>query len=231
MLRDIELHGIRKDFKIIPNVVDTRIFYPADINKKDSKRRLLFVGGLEPIKGIPYLLKALSMVKEKRDDFVLDIVGDGYKRSEYERIVNELKLNGHVIFHGLKSKEKVAEFMRQCDFFVLPSLWESQSCVLIEAMACGRPVITTSSGGTKEIVGEESGVIVPPKDVQALAEAIIYMLDNFKNYSHHKISQHAKYSFGHERVGKLLYNTYRHVVYKYKSRNLEYDGCGNCKRC
>jgi len=211
ILRSIESHGILKETRIIPNVVNTEIF---SRNKpiKNNVRKLLFVGGLEDIKGVEYLLRALGIVVKIRNDFILDIVGDGPERKKYEKMVKDLKLERHVFFHGLKPKEEVAEFMKCCSFFVLPSLWESQACVLIEAMACGKPVIATSSGGPKEIVMDFCGVLVPPGNVKALAEAIVFMLDHFDDFPSDKISKYARSRFSHEKVGKLLYNTYKQIV-------------------
>ena len=213
MARDIERHGINvENFKIVPNVVNTMIFYPKNEKKNDKIKKILFVGGLNSVKGLPYLLYALQIIKKKRRDFILEIIGDGDKRVEYEKLVSKLGLEEVVIFRGLRPKTEVAEFMRQCDFFVLPSLWESQSCVLIEAMACGKPVVATSCGGPGEIVREYCGILVSPKNVVALAEAIEYMLDNFQNYSPHKIVQYVKNTFSREKISRKLREIYISVL-------------------
>jgi len=213
--RHIETYGIKNKFEVVPNVVNTEIFYPPPPQSKGSEGRknqsktLLLVAGLTPVKGVPYLLDALSRIRQARKDFSLDIVGDGPNRQEYEELARKLGLNGIVNFHGLKLKEEVAEFMRKCDFFVQPSLQETFGVVYIEAMACGKPVIATSAGGPKEIVNEEVGILVPPKDVKALKEAIEYMLDNYADYSSEGIAQYARETFSYERVGKMLDEIYR----------------------
>jgi glycosyltransferase involved in cell wall biosynthesis len=93
-----------------------------------------------------------------------------------------------VMFHGILCKENVAKAMRVCDFFVLPSIWENMPVVLIEAMACGKPVIATDVGGVKEVIDKESGRLVPPKDSHALEREIENMLDNFVEYDSEKIA-------------------------------------------
>ena len=208
----IKYYGIRNRFRVVPNVVNTEIFYPS-LNKNTSdKKRILLVSLLSPIKGIPYLLQALAQLKEKRKDFVLDIVGDGPNRQEYEDLTKKLQLDETVKFHGLKTKEDVAEFMRDCDFFVLPSLWENLPCVLIEAMASGVPVISTDVGGIKEMINENVGLLVSPKDTEALEKAIEYILDNYTNYSPGKIAEYARGKFSYAVVGRQLDVIYKEVL-------------------
>jgi len=211
--RHIKKHGIHSEFRVIPNTVDTNLFHPlCNESKKKDKKQLLLVGWLSPNKGISYLLRALRYLQENRDDFVLDIVGDGPKRVEYEQMCTELGLQTKVRFHGVKSKQKVAEFMGRCDFFVLPSLWETQSCVLIEAMASGKPIVATEVGGIPEIVNDEIGILVSPKNWKALAKAIDFMLDHYQNYSSERIAQYAQERFSYKVIGRQLNEIYRTLV-------------------
>jgi len=208
--------GIQKNCdRTLPNIVDTKIFYPAPNEniREDKTKRILFVGRLHPIKGIDYLLDALAKLLKSRSDFHLDIIGYGAYEEEYKRLTNCLGLSDKVKFHGRKRKEEIAEFMRNCDFFVLPSVWEAFGVVVIEAMACGKPVIATSCG-QREIINEETGLLVPPKDSKALAEAIDYMLDHYRDYSPEKISRYVSKRFRPEVVGRWLHETYLEVIRK-----------------
>ena len=208
----IKSYHIKNKFKVIPNVVNTEIFYPPALRYKRKKKRILLVALLSPIKGVPYLLKALAQIKQKRQDFTLDIVGDGPNREEYEILTKELGLGEIVKFHGLKSKPEVAEYMRECDFFVLPSLWENLPCVLIESMASGLPIIASRVGGIPEILNKENGILVQSKDITGLYKAIDYMLDHYQYYSKRQISQYAKENFSYRAVGKKLDEIYRRTI-------------------
>jgi len=193
--RHIESYGIRARFHVIPNVVDASLFYPAenkDRAQEGNKKRLLLVALLDPKKGVLYLLEALARLKEKRDDFVLDIVGDGPNRAEYEELSHKLGLRDIVRFHGLKTKQEVVEFMRKADIFVLPSEWENLPCVIIEAMASGLPVVATKVGGIPEIISGKIGLLVPPRDTEALARAVDYMLDHYQDYSTEELFKYAR---------------------------------------
>ncbi|MGC9004161.1 MAG: glycosyltransferase [bacterium] len=211
--RSIERLGIKANFRVVPNVVDTSLFYPAGFNSpKKQRKNLLVVALLTHQKGISYLLEALAILKGNRSDFRLDIVGDGPLRGEYEEMVRRYALSEFVQFHGLKPKREVAEFMRRSDLFILPSLYENLPCVLIEAMASGLPIVATNVGGIPEIVSEEVGILVPPKDPQKLAEAISYALDHLERFSQDKISKKAREKYSYEAVGEVFSNLYREVI-------------------
>jgi glycosyltransferase involved in cell wall biosynthesis len=210
--KGIELYEINNRFQIVPNVVDTNIFHYDVQNKKDiAIKKILLVALLSPVKGVPYFFQALLILKKKRNDFFLDIIGDGPNRKEYESLALTLGIDDKICFHGIKSKQEIAEFMDKSHFFVLPSLSETFGVVLIEALASGLPVIATNEGGPNEIITKEVGILVPPKDVHRLAEAIDNMLDHHMDYSPEKISQYAKDKFSCETVGKTLDDIYRQV--------------------
>jgi len=210
----IETYNIKNKFRIVPNVVNIDKFHPLssqDRRSANEVKRLLLVAILTPLKGIPYLLEALSQIRHKRRDFSLDIVGDGPNRKEYEELARKLGLEQIVRFQGFKPEEEVTEFMRNCDFYVQPSLFETFGVVYIEAMACGKPIIASECIGSKEMINTDVGVLVPPKDVKALREAIEYMLDNYQNYSSGKIAQYARERFSYEAVGMMLNELYSEV--------------------
>jgi glycosyltransferase involved in cell wall biosynthesis len=210
----IEAYGIKNAFRVIPNAVNTEVFYLmlSDGERVRSKKRVLFVGILTPVKGVPFLLQAVSYLKGQRQDFTLDIVGNGTNRLEHEELARTLRVLDIVKFHGLIPKVKVAEFMRACEFLVAPSLHETFGVALIEAMACGKPVIATQGGGSREIVDDRVGILVPPQDFKALAKAINYMLDNYKSYSPEGIAQYAKEHFGYEAIGHKLDRIYGELI-------------------
>ncbi|MCD6600088.1 MAG: glycosyltransferase [Dehalococcoidia bacterium] len=211
----IKDYGIKNKFQVIPNVVNTDMFHlPFFQNMKNYNeiKQLLLVANISPQKGIPYLLEALKQIKNERQDFRLDIVGEGQNRKEYEGLTKTLGLENMVKFHGRKSKEEVAEFMRRCDFFVQPSLYETFGVVYIEAMACGKPVIATNLPVLRDLINEDRGILVPSKDVYALAQAVDYMLDHYNDYSKEKISNYVKEKFSCKVVGGEIDKVYKQIL-------------------
>jgi glycosyltransferase involved in cell wall biosynthesis len=216
--KHIERLGIRACFQVIPNVVDTLIFSPAEkyASREGGWKHLLTVALLEPKKGIPYLLNALVLLKESRKDFVLDIVGDGPNKREYEELTNTLGLKGFVVFHGLKTKREVAEFMKKADIFVLPSEWENLPCVIIEAMASGLPIVATDVGGIPELVHNGLGVLVPPKDSLQLSQTLHFIMNHLDMYQKEHIASQARKCFSYSKVGFILDKLYRKIIFHKK---------------
>ncbi|MDI9616230.1 MAG: glycosyltransferase [Methanothrix sp.] len=212
--RCIEAYGIRARFRVVPNVVDTSLFAPEDTThmRESNLKRLLLVALLTPKKGVPTLLHALALLKEVRNDFVLDIVGDGPNRAEYEDLSSKLDLQDIVRFHGfLKTKQEVAKFMKQCDIFILPSYVETFGVVLIEALACGKPVIASDIGPSREIITDAVGKLVAPGNSKALAEVINYMLDHYQNYYPIKLAEYVRQRYSYEIIGEQFYKIYKEL--------------------
>ncbi|MGB9642956.1 MAG: glycosyltransferase, partial [Candidatus Ratteibacteria bacterium] len=92
-----------------------------------------------------------------------------------------------------------------------PSLYETFGITILEAIACGKPVITTSLPVLQEKVNPDIGILVPPRNAKALADAIEYILDHYQQYSSNKIAQYAKY-FSHEAIGKKIDSIYKRVL-------------------
>jgi len=197
----------------IPNVIDTRLFSPDLLPVKESgAARLLFVGSLIEVKGISYLLDALAQLRRQRSDWHLDVVGNGSERAKHERSVKELGLSDAVVFHGRKSRQEVSQWMRRCDLFVLPSLEETFSVVTAEALATGTPVLATRCGGPEEIITEESGMLVPPRDASALAAALGTMIDRLPDYDRAAMARRVNEEYGHDTVTRMIRNVYSQVT-------------------
>ena len=134
---------------------------------------VLAVARLHPQKGLEYLLEAATRLPDVR--FL--VAGDGPARSQLEHQAHTLQLGDRVRFLG--ERDDVPALLKGADVFVLPSLYEGLPVSVLEAMAAGTPVIATAVGGTDEaVVDGESGILVPPRDPDALVKAIREVLSN-----------------------------------------------------
>ena len=157
--------------------VDTDAFYPGcggtELKREmklEDKKIVLFVGKLDKqhrYKGLDYLIEAFQGVIRDVKNAVLVVVGSGELLPFYRKIVQKKRLDNNVIFAGGASNEELSRFYDMCDVFVLPSLNESYGIVLVEAMACGKPVISTNLPGPAEVVQRgECGALVEPKNIE-----------------------------------------------------------------
>jgi glycosyltransferase involved in cell wall biosynthesis len=140
---------------------------------------ILFVGSLEPRKGLPILLEALALVKERWPGFVLNVIGKG--PPEVETSLTQqcaaLGITGNVKFHGFRPAAEIARFHLQSQVFVLPSQNENSPNALAEAMVSGIPVIATRVGGIPSLVEDgQTGLLVPWGDPKALAGKLEWLL-------------------------------------------------------
>lgn len=135
--------------------------------------RLLFVGRLDPVKGVVVLFDAVASLLAAGVAVHLTLVGDGPQRADLERRVRELGLDGSVAFAGYRNSVEVQQHLRETDVFVLPSFAEGVPVSLMEAMAAGLPVIATNVGGVTELVRDgRNGYVVAPGEPAAIAGAI-----------------------------------------------------------
>lgn len=140
---------------------------------KRPKGRVLFVGRLAAVKGVPLLLEAVGALRAEGVEVCLDLVGDGPDRGDLERRTKAMGLEDVVVFHGYRSQTEVSEFLAKASVFALPSFAEGLPVVLMEALASQCPAVATRIAGIPElIVHNETGLICAPGDVEALKNAI-----------------------------------------------------------
>ena len=141
--------------------------------------RLITVARLSPEKGLVFLLESIHELVSAGLDVTSTVIGDGPERGRLERCVERWRIAGHLRLIGSVGHDELNEYYRQADVFVLPSLAEGLPIVLMEAMACGLPVIASRVAGIPELVESGvSGVLVSPGRVDELAAAIRSLADN-----------------------------------------------------
>ncbi len=146
----------------------------SDRSSDDQPLRLAFVARLDHVKGLTILIDALAATRAAGHDVRLTVAGDGPKRSHFERHAKRAGVAEAVTFTGYLGQDGVAEVLAAADAFVLPSFAEGVPVSLMEACASGLPVVATQVGGVSELVVDgETGFIVPPGDVVALADRIV----------------------------------------------------------
>jgi glycosyltransferase involved in cell wall biosynthesis len=130
-------------------------------------------------KGLDVLLRAFALIHDKEPSLKLMLVGDGPQRGQLEDLASTLGIAKKVEFLGLQGRTQVADLLHSCEVFVLPSRSEPFGIVLVEAMACKKPIVATTAGGIPEIIENgRNGVLVEPGDSIDLAKAIIMLLKN-----------------------------------------------------
>jgi glycosyltransferase involved in cell wall biosynthesis len=162
---------------VVPNGVDLTRFGPmAPPSNSSELMTVATLANLRPEKGLVQLVEAAAIVRRRAPRARFVIWGDGPLRSDLEAHIRTLGLTGSVEMRG--ATREPAEVLKQCQIFVLPSLSEACSNVVLEAMATGLPVVATRVGGTPALVDDRrTGLLVPPDNALALAQAILRLLE------------------------------------------------------
>ena len=180
-----QIGPIDAKISVICNGVDVRRYsQPGDraavrhqLGLPEDAHLMVLVGTLKRQKGHRYLIEAAQQALPRHQKLHILLAGDGELGDELRAQTRELGLSKHV--HFLGSRSDIPALLAACDSFVLPSLWEGLPMALIEAMASGLPVIATEVSGTKQVmIPGETGLLVAPGDVAALAQAIDTLLSD-----------------------------------------------------
>lgn len=169
--------------RAIPNGCDASIFHPAS---QSSARQALgldadielvvYAGRLVPEKGLRELCEAVALLQPARPRLRVALIGEGPMRQELESRLAAMP-GAPVLLVGAQSPLEVARWMQASDLVTLPSYSEGHPNVLVEALACGRPVLATPVGGVPEVVDTPCGVLVPARDAPALATGLVAVLE------------------------------------------------------
>ncbi len=221
--------------EIIPCGVETSIFCPQD--RREARQRLglpegsilLFIGRLQPLKGIDTLLRCAHEVRRQRADVQVLIVGGGvdtddpHEQQERERLhalMWELGLAEHVRFIDAQPQEKLADYYAAANVLVMPSHYESFGMVVLEAMACGTPVVASHVGGlASTVLPGQTGFLAPVGDVKAFARSVEQLIGDpelWQSMSEAAYLRSQAYTW--PRIMKRTLQLYRRLQCRYSAR-------------
>ncbi|MBS3052175.1 MAG: glycosyltransferase [Candidatus Aenigmarchaeota archaeon] len=212
------LYLFRNKTSVVPLSIDYTKFKTNDKIKTD-KHVLLYVGRLFRYKGLYYLINAIKMLSVKRKDFILYIVGDGELKNNLIDLTRKLKLNKYIKFLGKIPDKDILKYYNSCEIFILPSVFKSEAfgIVQLEAMCFKKPVISTNikgSGITYVNINNTTGIVVKPKDIESLSDAIGKLLNDkgLRLKMGYNAYKRVKMYFTKEKMIKNILNVYKNVV-------------------
>ena len=178
--------GRPDQYTFIYNGIDVDGFAARRVDRERKRTELglprdayvgITVGRLVPVKGQRYLIEAAARIGDRIPPLMILLAGDGPLRPELEQHAASMGVEDKVRFLG--TRQDIPELLSCADVFVLPSLNEGLGLVLVEAMAMGVPCVATAVGGVPEVVADDvTGILVPPRDPRALADAVVRLADD-----------------------------------------------------
>lgn len=196
--------------RMIRNCVDTNIFFPVAKESVRQQFRFIHVSMLVPLKNVAGILQAFQQLLQVTSDCELVVVGPATDTLRQQAI--DLGIDEQVQWTGLLEYAAVAKQLQQADVLVHFSDYENLPCVINEALCCGIPVISSEVGGITELINDSNGMLVPPKDIKALTEAMIQIRKQYQEYNRNAIAAAAANAFCYETIGSALLEWYQNVT-------------------
>ncbi|QPJ65978.1 MAG: glycosyltransferase family 4 protein [Candidatus Nitrohelix vancouverensis] len=172
--------------KLISNGVDINEFYPGPMQEARGHLNLhandfivLTAGRLSASKGHRFLIEGFAKLAATRNDLKLLILGDGEERAKLENFAARLEMQKKILFMGFQESSTIGQWLRACNIFILPSLLEGTPNILLEAMACSRPVIATNVGGVSEVIEDgKNGLLIDAASGPEIHKALLFLMEN-----------------------------------------------------
>ena len=204
-----EFHVDNNKMERVMNGIDLKIFYPDPKIQKIPFRLVTVASADVPLKGLDYLLEALSDLVKVYPDISLSVIGEQKKGGHTERLLKKLNLEKRVNFFSNLTQADLRTTYCEAELAIIPSLYEGFGFAAIEAMACGVPLISTSGGALPEVI-KDAGIIIPPKNVSEIYNSIDFLLsspDKAKVLSE-KALERANKKFSWDTIAKKLEKVY-----------------------
>ena len=221
------MDDIKDEFRVdknkmerVMNGIDLNVFYPDSKIRKIPFKLVTVASADVPLKGLDYLLKALSDLAEVYSDISLSIIGEQKKGGHTERLIKKLNLEKRVNFFSNLTQEDLRKTYCEAELAIIPSLYEGFGFAAIEAMACGVPLISSSGGALPEVI-KDTGIIIPPKNVKEIYNSVDYLLSSPHSAKElaEKGLQRAKSKFSWSAIAKQLEKVYYKEIEIHKHAN------------
>ncbi len=217
---EIELSIKHGTFKVLHNMVADSFFEDFIHKEFNADEEFIFFTNsfLLPRKNHRLLFDALKILIDQKLKVRLHVGGDGPLKEELIQIVKEMNLENYVDFLGGLTRAEVKQELNKSHAFLLASFYETFGVVLIESLACGRPVIVSDSGGPRDFINESNGIIVHEFSAQKFATAMKKLMDNYSSYDQRALSKYCFENFNEKKIARELEKVYTKVLDKRKGK-------------
>lgn len=228
MVEVLKKYGVNTPITMIPTGLDVEKFsapqsqqFQTKFNIPDNKKICLTVSRLAFEKNIEFLFKVIQYIKSTRPDILLIIAGEGPAKKHYIKLVRTMNLQDNILFIGyLDHDTDLIDCYHFSDVFIFSSKTETQGLVLLEAMACGLPIVSLAEMGTQDILNNCTAAYIADEDIKQFSQNIINLLndDNISGTLNFAAKQHA-YAWDTKRLTHQMKELYQHTIQEYHGIN------------
>lgn len=216
-LKQMVKKHFNQDSIVVHNMI-AKAFCNSNFDSITNKKiQFVATGSLIYRKGFDLLPKAFSMLDLPNEQWELTIIGEGNEYGNLTQQIHSTSLQNNIHLVGIKTKEQIAEILKNSSIFLLPSRNENFSVAVLEALACGLPVIASICGGIRECINEKNGLLFPVDDVEKLAQSILYAVQHIDKYDRKAIAEDCLARFSPEVIAKQLTQIFEETIKKTKN--------------
>lgn len=208
------------DARVVHNMIGTEFTDLKIYSNSSDTTTFVSTGSLIFRKGYDLLIKAFDSLSSSGYKWKLIIIGEGEERNSLQKMIDSSKSRDNIKLVGKKTKSEIVEILLMSDVFVLPSRNENFSVAVLEALACGLPVIASICGGIRECIDDTNGLLFPVDDEKMLSKHIKYMLNNHSKYDKDKIRTDCMNKYSPDCIASSLTKIFDEVINDYKHRNI-----------
>ncbi len=212
LAEDLAVHRSEEGIRIVPNLVDENFFKPSEKSSSNGFITVFCLSNILHSKGIYELLDTIARVKRVNPNVRFRIAGEGRDLKYFKKREQILKIEDVCTWLGPLTREQVKEEMQDCAIHISTSRHETFGLTLVEALACGKPIVCTMCGGPEDIVQENIGVIAETKSSVDIAKKLLYLIDNLEKYPADTIRNNFEERFSSKVVTPQILSVYKELA-------------------
>ncbi len=208
--------GLNGNYRVVPNIIES-IELSSSQNEYDGRKKIkiLTIADLaDSHKNISGIIKAIAHIYQQNNSHIeYHIIGDGPDMSMLCGLAGSVQgIDKVIFFHGRQPNEYIYDFLKQIDFVIINSNFETFSVVAAEALINGKPVISTICGGPEEFITPDCGILIEPGDQKQLEDAIGKMIATYREYDALKLNRYITEKYSYQIVGHQFYSIYKEII-------------------
>jgi glycosyltransferase involved in cell wall biosynthesis len=215
--RFILMHNILCDPVLVGNLVDEEFFRIIPNAGKEPIFTVLIVASSSYLKDLYTFYRAMKIVLDQGLRIRIIVAGQGTwgdLKEEYRKFAEDLGILEHIVYQDIVKREDMPALYNSADVFVLTSIAEGLPVSVLEALACGIPVVSTRCGGVEDIIDDENGVLVPIRDHEGIARHVVGIYEGALVFSRNRIREKIVKQMGREAFGKRIKDLYSEIIGK-----------------
>jgi len=208
-------HFTTESIQVIPNHFNHDFFNieeSEDVKTAQTGFQILAIGSFNENKGFGQLIRALDLVRKRQIDCTLILVGTGPLRKKFDQLISDLALKKKICFYSNLSRREVAALMKGSNVLINSSSLETFGMTILEALACGIPVVSSAVGGPAELIDESNGIILKSRSPKNFADAIQKIFDKYHGFDRFSIASNVRRKFSEEFVIPQIIQVYKRVL-------------------